>query len=79
MADLNDIDKIDLKKTSATQQTAKKIIKKCKNLKIKGEYLGYNKLNKQGKYDIVFIKQAPVLSRNRLKKLAAIRKLLKEK
>ena len=27
MADLNDIDKVDLKKNSATQQTAKKILK----------------------------------------------------
>ena len=35
MTDLTDNDKIDLKKTSATQQAAKKIIKKYRNLKRK--------------------------------------------
>ena len=47
MTDLNDIDKIDLKKTSATQQTAKKTIKKYKNLERKGEFLDDEKSNKK--------------------------------
>ena len=69
----NDIEKIDLKKTSATQKTAKKIIKKCKNLKRKGKLVNYSNLNKKRKDDgIVFIKQVPVYSRDRFKKLAVI-------
>ena len=38
MTDLTDIDKIDLKKSSATQQAAKIIIKKYRNLKKKVNY-----------------------------------------
>ena len=37
MTDLIGIDKINLKKTSETQKRAKKIIKKYRNLKRKGE------------------------------------------
>ena len=48
MTDLTGIDKIDLKKTSATQQAAKKI-KKNRNLKIKSEPINYSGLNKKSK------------------------------
>ena len=68
----NEIDKINLKKTSATQKAAKKIIKKYKNLKRKGQLVNYSKLSKNSKEDgIVFVKQVPVHPRDRLKKLAA--------
>ena len=68
----NEIDKINLKKTSATKKAAKKIIKKYKNLKRKGQLVNYSKLSKNSKEDgIVFVKQVPVHPRDRLKKLAA--------
>ena len=68
----NEIDKINLKKTSATQKAAKKIIKKYKNLKRKGQLVNYSKLSKNSKEDgIVFVKQVPLHPRDRLKKLAA--------
>ena len=68
----NEIDKINLKKTSATQKAAKKIIKKYKNLKRKGQLVNYSKLSKNSKEDgIVIVKQVPVHPRDRLKKLAA--------
>ena len=68
----NEIDKINLKKTSATQKAAKKIIKKYKNLKRKGQLVNYSKLSKNSKEDgIVFVKQVPVHPRDRQKKLAA--------
>ena len=68
----NEIDKINLKKTSATQKAAKKIIKKYKNVKRKGQLVNYSKLSKNSKEDgIVFVKQVPVHPRDRLKKLAA--------
>ena len=64
----NEIDKINLKKTSATQKAAKKIIKKYKNLKRKGQLVNYSKLSKNSKEDgIVFLKQVPVHPRDRLK------------
>ena len=69
----NDIEKIDLKKTSATQKAAKKVIKKYKNLKRKGQHVNYSNLNKKRKDDgIAFIKQVPVHPRDRFKKLAVI-------
>ena len=49
MAELNDINKIDLKKTLATQQTAKKNIKKYKNVRREGEFFDFDKLNKKVK------------------------------
>ena len=67
MTDLINIDKIDLKKTSARQQVAKKIIKKYGNLKRKGEpinYSGLNKKSKSRKNEILFIKQIPMHPRN---------------
>ena len=42
----NEIEKIDLKNTS-TQKTAKKIVKKYRNLKRKGQLVNYSKLNKK--------------------------------
>ena len=66
MTDLINIDKIDLKKTSARQQVAKKI-KKYGNLKRKGEpinYSGLNKKSKSRKNEILFIKQIPMHLRN---------------
>ena len=66
-----DIEKIDLKNTSATQKAAKKIVQKYKNLKRKAQLVNYKKLKKSKDDDIVFIKQVPVYPRDRLKKLAA--------
>ena len=63
MADLNGIHKIELKRTSATQQTAKTFIRKYKNLKKIEEFFDCNKLNKKkrkNKDGVVFIKQTPV-------------------
>ena len=76
MTDLSDIDKIDLKKTCATQQAAKNI-KKYRNLKRKGEPIKYSEPNKKSKSrnnDITFIKQIPVHPQERLKKLNKSRK-----
>ena len=66
----NDIEKIDLKKKSATRIAAKEIIKNYKNIK-KGQLVNYSKLNKKSKDDyIVFIKPVSVHSRDRFRKLA---------
>ena len=70
MTDLTDIDKIDLKKTSATQQAAKKIIKKYRNLKRKGEPTNYSRLNKKSQSrnnEIMFIKQISIHPKDWLK------------
>ena len=70
----NDIEKIDLKNTSKntlSQKTAKKIVKRYRNLKRKAQLLNYSKLKKSKDDDIVFIKQVLVHPRDRLKKLAA--------
>ena len=49
-------------------KTAKNLIKKYRNLKRKGQLVNYRKLNEKSKDDdIVFIKQAPVHPRDRLK------------
>ena len=53
MTDSTDIDKIDLKKTSATQQAIKKIIKKYRNLKKEDEPINYNGLNKEKQTEIM--------------------------
>ena len=77
MADLNGIHEMELKRTSATQQTAKTFIKKYKDLKKREEFFNYNKLNKKQwkiKDDVVFIKQTPVHPRDRFQKLATIKK-----
>ena len=77
MTDLTDIDKIDLKKTSATQQAAKKIIKIYRNFKRKCEPIEYSESNKKSKSrnnDIMFIQQIPMNLRDRLKKLNKLRK-----
>ena len=59
-------------KNISTLKTAKKITKKYRNLKRKGQLVNYSKLNKKSKDDdIVFIKQVPVHPRDRFKKLAA--------
>ena len=49
MTDLTDIDKIDLKKTSAPQQAAEKIMKKYRNLKRKSKTFEYREPNKRSK------------------------------
>ena len=70
MTDLTDIDKINLKKISVTEQAAKKIIKKYRNLKIKGEPIKYSEPNKKSKSrnnDIMFVRQIPRHLRDRLK------------
>ena len=77
MTDLTDIDKIDLKKTSATQQAAKKIIKKYRNLKRKvnlSSIANQIKKSKSRNNDIRFTKQIPMHPRDRLKKLNKLRK-----
>ena len=77
MTDLTDIDKIDLKKTSAPQQAAEKIMKKYRNLKRKSKTFEYREPNKRSKSwnnDIMFIKQIPMHPRDRLKKLNKLRK-----
>ena len=51
MTDLTDIDKRDLRKTSATQKAAKKI--KYKHLKREGESINYSGLNKKVKAEIM--------------------------
>ena len=64
-------------KNISIQKTAKKIIKKFRNLKRKGQLVNYSKLNKKSKDDdIVFIKQVPEHPRNRLKKLTVVKKKL---
>ena len=73
MTDLTDIDKIDLKKTSA----AKKIIKIYRNFKRKCEPIEYSESNKKSKSrnnDTMFIKQIPMNLQDRLKKLNKLRK-----
>ena len=78
MTDLTDIDKIDLKKTSATQQAAKKIIKKYRNLKRKinlSSIANQIKKSKSRNNDIRFIKRNPMHPRDRLKKLNKLRKI----
>ena len=77
MTDLTDIDKTDLKKTSAPQQAAKKIMKKYRNLKRKIKTIEYSEPNKRSKSwnnDIMFIKQIPMHPRDRLNKLNKLRK-----
>ena len=77
MTDLPDIDKIDLKKTSATPQAAKKKFKKYRNFKRKCEPIEYSESNKKSKSrnnDIMFIQQIPMNLRDRLKKLNKLRK-----
>ena len=66
MTDLTDIDEIDLKKTSATLQAAKKTIKIYRNFKRKNESIKYGESNKK--------KQIPMNLRDRLKKLNRLRK-----
>ena len=63
MTNLTDVDKIDLKNTSATQDTGKKIIRKYTNLKRKGEPNKYSEPKKKSKSrnnDIMFNKQIPM-------------------
>ena len=43
----NDIQKIDIKKRSATQNAAKKLLKNTKSSKGKGQTVNYSKLNKK--------------------------------
>ena len=47
MTDLTDIDEIDLKKTSATLQAAKKTIKIYRNFERKNESIKYGESNKK--------------------------------
>ena len=63
------IDKKNLKKTSKAQIAAKKFIGKCKNIN-KSKLNNYAKLNKTDKDDFIFIKQVPVHSSNKFKKVA---------
>ena len=65
-----DIQKVDLKKKSATI-VAKEILMKYKNLKRKTALKNYKHLNKDNNDDVIFIKQVPVHPKNRKKKLAA--------
>ena len=57
--DNKDIQKVDLKKKSATI-AAKKILTKYKNLKRKTTLKNYKHLNKDNNDDVIFIKQVPV-------------------
>ena len=53
--------------SAAQQQVAKKIVKKHKSLKTKGQPIIYAKTNKKNKEDdVVFIKKVPVHLRDRL-------------
>ena len=53
--------------STAQQQIAKKIVKKYKNLKRKGQPIIYAKTNKKRKKgDVVFIKKVPIYPRDRL-------------
>ena len=55
------------KTSAAQQQVAKKIVKKHKSLKRKGQPIIYAKANKKNKEgDVVFIKKVPVHLRDRL-------------
>ena len=71
MTDLTDIHKINLKKISVAEQAAKKkIIKKYRNLKIKGEPIKCSEPNKKSKSinnDIMFVRQIPRHLQDRLK------------
>ena len=60
--DNEDIQKVDLKKKSATI-AAKKILTKYKNLKRKTTLKNYKHLNKDNNDDVIFIKQVPVHSK----------------
>ena len=60
---LKDLDNIDLKKTLGKQITAKKIVKKYRNLRRKKPYW---RISKKTDDDVEFLKQVPVHSRDRL-------------
>ena len=73
VTDLNDTNRIDLKKTLVAQLVAKKIIRKYKNLKRKGAPVKIPA--KKGKEeDVTFIRQKMLHSRDRLKRLTNLRK-----
>ena len=59
------VNKEDLRKVSKTQQAAKRIVKKCKNLKRKKPY---QRFDKKIEDDVVFLKQSPLHPRGRLRK-----------
>ena len=60
---VKDLDNIDLKKTSAKQVTAKKFVKKYKNLARKKSY---QRISRKTDNDVEFLKQIPVHPRDRL-------------
>ena len=64
----NEIEKIDLKNTS-TQKTAKKIVKKYRNLKRKGQLVNYSKLNNKLRRRHCFYKTGSCISKRQAKKI----------
>ena len=73
VTDLNDANRIDLKKTYLAQLVAKNIIRKYKNLKRKGAPVRIP-AKKCKEEDVIFIRQKMFHSRDRLKRLTNLRK-----